>query len=150
MNKKNIKILIIVISCILLTVFLYVGGDPSQSPLSRGEVQKEPKALSGGIASSNIKSSLVIQDKKYEEELEEGSTVFDLMNKIQNENIGDDSFNFKYKEYTGLGIFINEINGLKGGGDGYWIYSVNGKEATVGVSNYKINNGDIISWKYEK
>ena len=31
-----------------------------------------------------------------------------------------------------------------------WIYYVNGKEAAVGISNYKINPGDTVSWKYEK
>ena len=27
--------------------------------------------------------------------------------------------------------------------------NVNNEKANIGVSNYKINNGDIISWKYE-
>jgi len=75
--------------------------------------------------------------------------VFELMKKIKNENSKESSFDFKYTEHTGLGIFINEINGKQGGRDGYWIYYVNGEEAGVGVSNYKIKNGDIISWKYE-
>lgn len=138
MNKKNIKILIIVIlSCIFITVFYQI----EVKPLSI--VQKGPKAPS----LKNIKASLVIQEKKYETDVKEGGTVLDVMQKIKEEN---KDFDFKYEEHTGLGVFINEINGLKGGGDGYWIYSVNGVEANVGVSNYKIKNGDIISWKYEK
>ena len=72
------------------------------------------------------------------------------MLQIQTESKIENSFSFKYKEHTGLGVFITEINNQIGGRGGYWIYSVNGVEANVGVSNYKIKNGDIISWKYEK
>ena len=148
MNKKNIKILILVISsCILLVVFLYAQYSLSKSPLSKGEVQKGPKALSGELASNNIQVSLIVQDKKYETKIQKGRTVFDLMKRIKEEN---KEFDFKYEEHAGLGIFINEINGKIGGGGGYWIYYINGAEANVGISNYKINNGDKISWKYEK
>lgn len=141
MSKKYFKIIIVVIlSCILITVFLQIGVKPLSG------VQKGPKALSV----NNVKASLVVLDKKYETEIKEGSTVLDIMQKIQEENTRNNLFDFKYTEHTGLGIFINEINGLKGGEGGYWIYYVNEKEVSVGVSNYKINNGDIISWKYEK
>ena len=57
---------------------------------------------------------------------------------------------FTDKTYSGMGKFIEEINGLKNNGNQSWIYYVNEIEAQVGVSNYKINKGDIISWKYEK
>ena len=141
MSKKYFKILIIVtLSCILITVFSQIGV----KPLSVKQIV--PKALSP----NNVKVSLIVQDKKYETEVKEGSTVFELMKKIKEENTKNNLFDFKYTEHTGLGIFINEINGLKGGGDGYWIYYINGVEAGIGISNYKVNNGDQISWKYEK
>ena len=147
-NKKYLKISIIAVSfCVLFEVFLYVKYDPLQSPLSREEVQKGPKALSGELVPYKTKASIVVQDKKYEIETKEGEAVFGVMNKLKEEN---KSFDFKYTEHTGLGIFINEINGKKGGEGGYWIYYINDKEANVGVSNYKIKNGDVISWKYEK
>ncbi len=49
-----------------------------------------------------------------------------------------------------MGEFITSINGVKNSNTQSWIYYVNGVEAQVGVSNYKINTGDIVSWKYEK
>src|SRR3989338_9106921 len=56
----------------------------------------------------------------------------------------------KDETYIGMGKLIEEINGSKNDGNKYWIYYVNGKKAQVGVSNYKIKAGDVVSWKYEK
>ncbi len=119
------------------------------SPLRRGgwnTSQTVPKALS----EEGIKVFLTVQDKKYETKINNDSSVFEVMDKIQRDSSPPDIFDFKYEKYTGLGIFITEINEIKGGRGGYWIYYVNGVRANVGVSNYKIKNGDIISWKYEK
>ena len=69
------------------------------------------------------------------------------MSQIKEENKND--FDFEYNEYPYLGIFINGINGAVGSPGAYWIYYVNDKEASVGVSNYIINEGDIINWKQE-
>ena len=149
MNKKNIKILIIVLSLIIFIISVfYFTRNPSPPPLVRGDVDAQIEALP--LSGESIKVSLIVKEKKYEAEVKYGSTVFDVMNKIKEENNLSHSFDFKYIEHTGLGIFINEINNKISGRDGYWIYSVNGVEASVGVSNYKIKDGDIISWKYEK
>ena len=77
---------------------------------------------------------------------ESKQNVYDFMEKLKNEG----KINFKEKTYTGMGKFIEELNGIKNNGDKNWIYYVNGKKASIGVSNYKINIGDIVSWKYEE
>ena len=58
--------------------------------------------------------------------------------------------NFKDETYSGMGKFIEEINGVKNNGEQNWIYYVNGKKAEIGISNYEIKAGDTVSWKYEK
>jgi hypothetical protein len=73
-------------------------------------------------------------------------SVYDFMSRLRSEG----KINFTEKNYTGLGEFIVSINGLKQNEDLTWIYYVNGKEAQVGISNYKINAGDTVTWKYEK
>ncbi|MFA5773578.1 MAG: DUF4430 domain-containing protein [Candidatus Paceibacterota bacterium] len=143
-NNKKISIAFIIFSILFIGFFYYFNFQIGVKLLS--EVQKGPKALSV----KNVEVSLNVLDKKYEVEIREDSSVFEVMQKIQEESMGNNLFSFKYREHPGLGIFINEINGKKGGEGGYWIYYVNGEEANIGVSNYKINNGDIISWKYEK
>ena len=56
---------------------------------------------------------------------------------------------FEGKNYPGLGFFITDIGPLHSGNGKYLLYYINGKEATVGVSAYKLKNGDIIEWKLE-
>jgi hypothetical protein len=73
-------------------------------------------------------------------------TVYDFISKLKVEG----KINFTKKNYIGMGEFIDSINGIKNNQNQSWIYYVNGVEAQVGVSNYKIKIGDIVSWKYEK
>lgn len=95
---------------------------------------------------NTVKTVLEINNKKYETEINENISVYELMKKMENEN----KIFFKETTYTGMGKFIEEINGIKSDGEKYWIYYVNNKKANIGVSNYKINPGDIVSWRYEE
>ena len=74
------------------------------------------------------------------------ATVYDLMDALRTK----EEITFTEKNYIGVGKFIDSINGIQGNGDKNWIYYVNGVKATVGVSNYKLKPGDVVSWKYEK
>ena len=96
--------------------------------------------------SAIIKTVLEIDGKKYETKIKEETSVYDFMDKLRSEG----KINFKEKNYLGIWQFIEEINGVKGNGDKSWIYYVNEKKANIGVSNYKLINGDIVSWKYEE
>lgn len=89
---------------------------------------------------------LEINGEQYSGQIESEVSVYDFMSKLRREG----KINFKDKTYIGMGKFIEEINGIRGNGEKYWIYYVNGKKASIGVSNYKINSGDVVSWKYEK
>lgn len=89
--------------------------------------------------------SLIIFENKYKVSFSEGDTVYSIMMKLQKEN--SVNFEFKYKEYPSLGVFVYEINGIENGDGKYWFYYVNDKEATVGVSKYLLKEGDVISWK---
>jgi hypothetical protein len=91
--------------------------------------------------------TLEIDGSTYKSELlQKETTVYDLMDQLRKEG----KINFKEKNYAGIGKFIDEINGVRGDGERYWIYYVNEVEATVGVSDYKVKTGDVISWKYQK
>lgn len=91
-------------------------------------------------------ASKTIAELDYKDTIPGSLTVYDFMDKLRSEG----KMNFTEKEYTGMGKFIESINGIQNSSSQFWIYYVNGQEAQVGVSNYKINTGDILSWKYEK
>lgn len=100
-------------------------------------------AFSNEIATK--KTTLKIEDYVYEIEINSETTVYEFMKKLKNER----KIDFNEVNYIGMGKFIDEINKQKNSADKYWIYYVNNKKANIGISNYKINPGDIVSWKYE-
>ncbi len=50
-----------------------------------------------------------------------------------------------------MGVYVSAIGGLAefdhGGGSG-WKYSVNGTDGSISCSNYLLNDGDVVSWRY--
>lgn len=94
-----------------------------------------------------IKAVMLINGFKYEAEIKAGGSVYDFMLLLKQEK----KINFQGKNYSGLGFFAQEINGVKNNPAGEnWVYYINGRPAQVGVSNYMIKAGDIIEWKYEE
>ncbi len=99
------------------------------------------------LAQSKIQSILKVSDVEYKVSLSQGSSAYDLMEAAKTQGL-----NFQERQFAGLGVFIDEINGVKSSQkDGkYWIYYINGQKAQVGISSYIIKPNDVISWKYEK
>jgi hypothetical protein len=160
MSKKYIKILISISLILIIAIFCFVKFtnvqilDYSESLNLSQNISVEEKEISNQTIESKIKSnstlevnvSLKVLDSVYSTKIEEGSSVYDVMIKIKNENT---DFDFKYKEYPSLGIFIDEINGMESSPGKYWMYYINNKEASVGVSNYILKDGDSILWVKE-
>lgn len=55
----------------------------------------------------------------------------------------------KAKEYSGIGEFVEEIDGIKPDNRHFWAFYVNGKSSTVGASSYTLKDGDKIEWKLD-
>lgn len=150
MKSKKI-ILIVLFSLSLFGLFVYFSKTiyKNSSPHTKisGEENRPPPNIPriSGEEKSRGQAILEINGNSYQYEIAEKTSVYDFMNKLRAER----KINFTEKNYTGMGKFIVSINGVKGDRNKNWIYYVNGKEANVGVSNYKIKSGDIISWKYE-
>jgi hypothetical protein len=133
MSKNKKIILIVFIFIIFLSVFFLNSHKkippPFSSPyIGRGWV---------GIKENNI---------SFKDDIPSEINVYDFMDRLRREG----KINFTEKNYIGMGEFIDSLNGIKNNQNQSWIYYVNGVEAQVGVSNYKIKFGDIVSWKYEK
>lgn len=135
-NKKIISVLIILSLGLIYGLFFTSHTEPKKiyflpNPTSKTyEVKTTPKS----------------NDLIFKNDTLDVTTVYDFMKKLKNEG----KVNYTEKNYIGMGEFIDSINGIKNNRNQSWIYYVNGIEAQVGVSNYKIKIGDTVSWKYEK
>lgn len=151
-KKEKIKIILTLAIILLLfsaTYFFSPGEKLIKEVSPPVEEMKAPETNLLAQSEENAQTReaiLEINGNLYRAPIAENTSVYDFMNKLRN----DGKINFKDKTYIGLGKFIEEINGIRGNGSEFWIYYVNGKKAQVGVSNYKINPGDVVSWKYEK
>ena len=96
---------------------------------------------------NRVEATLRVADKTYLVSLPQDSSVHDLMVKAQETS----DFQFKGREFPGLGFFVQELNGVaENPRQGtFWIYYINGEKAKVGISAYTVKADDIISWKYE-
>ncbi len=93
-----------------------------------------------------LHADTIIEGKTISLKFTAGDTLLDSLTIAKNEGI----LFFRGKEFSGLGTMVEEINGKKAENGYSWIYYINGKEATVGVSSYILKEGDVIEWKYEK
>ncbi len=73
-------------------------------------------------------------------------TVLEAMRALEK----DASFTFSGREFSGLGFFVEEINGKRGENGYYWILHINGTTSDLGVSQARVGPGDSVEWRYEK
>jgi hypothetical protein len=138
-KNKNIFITISILSVIFI-IFCYLNFFNKKEP--EPAVKTIPQEYT-----NNIEVNLNVSGGTYNIKIKEGATVYEVMEQV--EKTKENNFSFKSKEYPGLGIFVDEINGIEGSPGKYWIYYVNDKEASVGVRDYVLKEGDIINWKQE-
>jgi hypothetical protein len=70
-----------------------------------------------------------------------GSTLYEILNDKENKIV------MTGKMYPGLGFFITDIGSLHSGNGKNVMYDINGREASMGVSTYVPQKGDIIEFK---
>ena len=115
-------------------------------------IQDKKEAGEEDIKKEEVKESLlvefIINGENYNIGFLDGNSIYDLMKDLKNQG----KIDFVGENYSGIGFFVEEINGVKNDSRTlkYWIYYVNGKSASMGVSSYQIKANDIIEWKYEK
>lgn len=60
------------------------------------------------------------------------------------------SHKVEVKVYSGIGEFVDAIDGLKSDTKHFWSFYVNGKQSTVGAGSYTTKTTDTIEWKFEQ
>ncbi|MFZ2149604.1 MAG: DUF4430 domain-containing protein [Minisyncoccia bacterium] len=123
---------------------IVISPAPTPSIKESAVNKAEPKELSAPL--NNTENITVIAgEEKISLSVAPNTTFYDAL--VEAENIG--KLAFSGKKYPGLGFFVTDIGTLHAGEGLDLLYYVNGKEATVGVSGYMLQDGDILEWKLE-
>lgn len=87
------------------------------------------------------------QEEKYDETIEAGQTVFDLLTLAAAKN----GFSLKFQNYPEMGVFITEIHGQENGqSNKYWQYTVNDHYAEKAADKLELKEGDIVTWEFKE
>lgn len=87
--------------------------------------------------------SILVLEKNIKLEFIPGQTLYEILKRGQELGL----ISFSGKNYPSLGFLVNDIGNMKQENGKYLIYYINNKEASVGVSSYIPNDGDIIRWE---
>lgn len=73
-------------------------------------------------------------------------TVFSLLSAMSKK----ENFSLESKEYKGMGVLVESIDGIKNGTDNkYWQYWINGNLPMVSADQKEVKNGDRIEWRFD-
>jgi hypothetical protein len=76
----------------------------------------------------------------------QNSTVFSLLEELSQR----EKFKIEFTFYQGMGVLVENIDGVKNGTDNkYWQYWVNGELPMVAADKKEVEAGDRIEWKFE-
>jgi hypothetical protein len=73
------------------------------------------------------------------EKLRAGDSVLDLLERS--------GAALEKRNFPGMGLFIEAINGVHNSNNYYWQYWVNGEYAKVAAKQYELHHGDKVLWK---
>lgn len=94
-----------------------------------------------------ISVDLEIGDVIFNLEVLPGTTAFEMMEQTKEEH----ALGFEFSE-SDFGIYITSINGVESSTETneYWSYYINDELGEIGISSYILQDGDLITWRYEK
>lgn len=91
--------------------------------------------------------TFIINGKNYPVSFIAHQNVYEVMKQLHESG----KIKVDFKNYSGLGYFVDGIDGVKSDTfrAKYWIYYINSAKAQIGISQYELKSGDVITWKYE-
>lgn len=80
----------------------------------------------------------------YKVEIKAGDSTFSILKRAASQN----GFAIAYDTYD-FGVFVTSIDGIKANNSQFWAFYYNGAFSSVGASDQKISQDDVISWKLQ-
>lgn len=142
MSKKSISVL----AAVIAIVVLIAGGLGIYTLVS--DSRDDEQILNVNTSELNIKVFVNEEDlvSEYQTNAFEGQSAFDMLKALDEQS---EDFSFNYTEYD-FGPFVTTMNTLFPNENEFIEFIVNGEQAAVGISDYKLKNNDEITFKKTK
>ena len=140
--KQTIKIFGVLFGVLVFGVLLGVSlADIGYVPVGQSNLASASKAIEQTEITVDLSIDYGNGDIQTfpSQELRSGDSVLTLLEKS--------GVALEKRNFPGVGVFIEAINGVHNTGNYYWQFWVNGEYATVGASQYALRNGDEVLWK---
>lgn len=137
--------LIIVIALSVIGVYMIASGDDKpkkNNPQNNSQNQAQDVLSQVTAKLIEIDINDQKQNKQYFASFKDGSSAFDALKDLQDQ---DKSFKFEYKQYD-FGVMLTSMNGLKPDSSHFWKFQINGQDSQVGISDYKVKQGDKLTF----
>jgi hypothetical protein len=122
MKRKFLLISCIVIVFLALGYFKYAPSNPDETVVSTTQ-------------------NIIEQADQISYQGQEGKNALELLKQ---------KYPVEVKSFSGVGEFVDAINGVKPDEKHFWSFYVNGAQSNTGASTYITKSSDVIEWKLEE
>ena len=135
--RQTLKLFAVLFGVLAFGVLLGVSlGDMGYVPVASQEQKEILVDLSIDYGNSDIQTFP-------QEVLQGGATVLELLENLERRQ----GITIEKRNFPGLGVFIEAIQGVHNTNDSYWQFWVNGEYSKVGAGQYELKDGDKVLWK---
>jgi hypothetical protein len=128
--KKNL------FKIILLSAFVVLlAAGCNQKPAQNNQPESSGQQISAFTVTQTVEGSNL---NKPNYQIAASSTALTLLKT---------SHQVQTKEFSGVGEFVESIDGIKPDSKHFWEFFVNGVSSNIGASSYVLKNNDKIEWK---
>lgn len=138
-NRTRKKYLLLLSAATICILGIFLGNIHENN--KDIQIEKQEPALSAPAPLSHF--TLITGDTYSDITFSKGENLYAAIMNFHKKT----QFVFEGETYPGLGFLVTDIGSLHQKSGTYLFYFINSKEASVGVSAYVPNTGDVIEWK---
>ena len=145
MRQKLIQIILVATVLFGTSLFLVAETPPEN------KIQVDNQTPVKDEIQISLAVDAVVGKASYRFSVPDESSVYDAMDILTSTtSFSMTPFSFRAKHFSGLGYFVEQINGVENSNGTYWTLYINGVYSAVGASGYRLRLDDDIEWRFEK
>ncbi|MBD3280015.1 DUF4430 domain-containing protein [Candidatus Dojkabacteria bacterium] len=142
-NARKLALLaaaLVILAAISGSIF-YLTQSSDSSGDNDSDTQQEQQEGATDVLTVDVEVDSLTSQSTYEASVQEGATAFDVLTNLAETT----DFRFAYDEFD-FGVMITSMVGTEPSDNQFWKFQINGEDASVGISDYQIKEGDSLKF----